>query len=391
MNNDNHLQLKMDTQLQLCDLWTDPEATVSNIAQGTSNLLLSLLGLSLDASSFKAVVTLFEYRNSKEHAAKKNNCTIVCTEFWNDHSSTGSESHDTGNETGDRLSRFRSSGPYLTTVIPSPPQQKSACQNDQGAGGEKTAEAVRPIGKIEVFKYEQELERSPLPRMLSQNLESNSISSCSISTDEQLALQPTLQCLAKRLGHVITNRRANEVAQQKIQMLEDNERRLIESQNLSKIGQWELDLRTNKLYWSDEIYSIFRIDPAQFGASYEAFLDAIHPDDRAFVDNSYTNSLKTKQSYNILHRLLLPSASTSTTEQGEALEVRWVNEICRTEYDSQDNPLYSVGVIQDITDLKQAQEMDRLKSAFLANMYVCACCAVSRIIYCIFLLLYVGW
>jgi len=39
-------------------------------------------------------------------------------------------------------------------------------------------------------------------------------------------------------------------------------------------------LTSNKLWWSAEIFHIFEIDPNRFDASYEAFLAAIHPDDR---------------------------------------------------------------------------------------------------------------
>ena len=70
--------------------------------------------------------------------------------------------------------------------------------------------------------------------------------------------------------------------------LRANEARLAEAQRLARLGNWELDLVGNTLTWSDEIYRIFEIDPAKFGASYEAFLDAIYPDDREPVNRAYT-------------------------------------------------------------------------------------------------------
>lgn len=86
------------------------------------------------------------------------------------------------------------------------------------------------------------------------------------------------------------------------------------------------------------------------------------------VNQAYTSSLETKKPYGISHRLLFNDGT-----------IRWVNELCRTEYDENGKALRSIGTVQDITELRQAQEdlriakekaeeADRLKSAFLANM-----------------------
>ena len=77
----------------------------------------------------------------------------------------------------------------------------------------------------------------------------------------------------------------------KTDRLKKSERRLKESQEIARIGQWELDLGSDRLYWSDGIYSLFEIDPAEFEASYEAFLEAVHPDDRHFVDTAFAVGL----------------------------------------------------------------------------------------------------
>ena len=70
-------------------------------------------------------------------------------------------------------------------------------------------------------------------------------------------------------------------------LLEERERlsaSLHKAQEMAHLGSWELDLRTNTLRWSDEVYRIFGLEPQEFGATYEAFLAYIHPDDRAAVD-----------------------------------------------------------------------------------------------------------
>jgi len=121
--------------------------------------------------------------------------------------------------------------------------------------------------------------------------------------------------------------------------LRESERRLNEAQRIAHIGSWELDLRVNILTWSDEIYRMFEIDPARFGASYEAFLDAIHPSDRDMVDKAYKSSLANRTPYDITHRLRMPDG-----------RIKWVHERCETDFDADGKPLASRGTVQDVTE-----------------------------------------
>lgn len=145
------------------------------------------------------------------------------------------------------------------------------------------------------------------------------------------------------LQNEIADRNKTEVA------LRESEQRLAKAQRIAHIGHWELDIIHNVLIWSDEIYRIFEIDPERFGASYEAFLSAIHPDDRLRVDAAYKNSLRNRQPYEIDHRLLFPDG-----------RIKFVREQCETSYDQEGVALRSLGTIQDITDLKRVEEEFRL-------------------------------
>jgi PAS domain S-box-containing protein len=143
--------------------------------------------------------------------------------------------------------------------------------------------------------------------------------------------------LIRGVSMEITSRKQAENA------LKESEARLREAQKIAHMGNWELDLLTNTLAWSDEIFQIFEIDPARFGASYEAFLSVVHPEDRDKVDSAYTQSLKNNKPYRIIHRLLMPDG-----------RVKYVYEQCNTFYDSDGKPLRSVGIVQDITESQNA-------------------------------------
>ncbi|NJD22762.1 MAG: PAS domain S-box protein [Melioribacter sp.] len=135
--------------------------------------------------------------------------------------------------------------------------------------------------------------------------------------------------------------------------------RLNETQSMTHIGSWELDLIKNNLIWSDEIYRMFEIDHGKFGASYEAFLNAIHPEDRDAVNLAYTNSVKSKTPYSIDHRLLFPGG-----------RIKFVHEECQTFYDGTGNAIRSVGTVQDITDrVRAASKMRESEEKFAAAFY----------------------
>jgi len=78
-----------------------------------------------------------------------------------------------------------------------------------------------------------------------------------------------LQEIATRLGRVLSQRFKLQDLKGDFATAKVTVRRLKQSLQLAKVGQWDLDLTTNALKWSKEIYSLFRVDPQKFGASYE--------------------------------------------------------------------------------------------------------------------------
>ncbi|MDH4285022.1 MAG: PAS domain-containing protein, partial [Gallionellaceae bacterium] len=141
--------------------------------------------------------------------------------------------------------------------------------------------------------------------------------------------------------------------------LRESETRLTEAQRIARIGNWELDLVNNKLWWSEEIYRIFEINPNEFTASYEDFLAAIYPDDREAVNRAYLNSLKSRIPYTIEHRLLLAGG-----------RIKYVHEHCETVFDQNGKALRSVGTVQDITERKQAEQLLRSEQELKAQQAV---------------------
>lgn len=131
------------------------------------------------------------------------------------------------------------------------------------------------------------------------------------------------------------------------QALLESEQRLKRAQEIAHLGSWELDLINDRLTWSDEVYRIFGLEPQQFAATYEAFLEAVHPDDRAAVDGAYSSSIREgRDTYEIEHRVVRHANG----------EVRIVHEKCEHLRDLSGQILRSGGMVHDITERKQAEQ-----------------------------------
>jgi PAS domain S-box-containing protein len=138
--------------------------------------------------------------------------------------------------------------------------------------------------------------------------------------------------------------------------LRKGEASLTNAQRIAHMGNWDWDIVTGELRWSDEIYRIFGLEPQQFGATYEAFLNTVHPDDRKHVQESVNKALDEGAPYNIDHRIVLPSG-----------DVRFVNEQGEVAFNSAGEPVRMNGVVLDITDRKLAEEALRESEAALSH------------------------
>ena len=140
---------------------------------------------------------------------------------------------------------------------------------------------------------------------------------------------------------------ARDITKRKLaeERLRDNEFRLREAQRVAHIGDWNLDIASNVLTWSDEIYRIFEIDPEEFGTSYEAFMDMVHPDDRERVGNAYAESVRNRTPYDVEHRLLMKDG-----------RVKYAHEQGETYYAEDGTPLRSFGTVHDVTESRKTED-----------------------------------
>lgn len=124
--------------------------------------------------------------------------------------------------------------------------------------------------------------------------------------------------------------------------LQEIRRDLSLAQAVSHTGSWRLDVNKNELSWSEETRRIFDIKKDS-RLTYELFLSFIHPLDRSYVNRKWSAALR-GEPYDIEHRIVTNG------------KVKWVRERAKLEFDRKGKLLGGFGTVQDITELKGAQE-----------------------------------
>ena len=127
--------------------------------------------------------------------------------------------------------------------------------------------------------------------------------------------------------------------------LRENEKRLKLSQKAADIGTWDWNLKTNEIFWSDEIKNIYGLKDKIIDDKYKLFLQCVHPQDRHYVLDAIQSAVKNDEEYDIEHRIVLSDGS-----------IRWIRESGDVIRDSEGKADRMIGIAQDITRQKKMEE-----------------------------------
>ncbi len=129
-------------------------------------------------------------------------------------------------------------------------------------------------------------------------------------------------------------------------LLRESESRLHEAQRLAHIGSWSRDARTNEVQWSPETFRILGLDPRRDASGFDAFLGAVHPQDRDRVKSALDEALRRKRPYDVEFRIVRPDGSTRIVQAQAAIT-----------FDESGSPASLLGTIQDLTERRNAEEL----------------------------------
>ncbi len=127
------------------------------------------------------------------------------------------------------------------------------------------------------------------------------------------------------------------------QLLTQSQERLNLALSAARMGAWDWDLCTDQVQRSPECLAIFGNE--EFGGDHDSFARALHPEDAEAVLAEMQRAITERSIFALEFRIIRPSG-----------EVRWVSDIAKTHCNESGQPVRMVGVIQDITDRKHAEE-----------------------------------
>ncbi len=152
------------------------------------------------------------------------------------------------------------------------------------------------------------------------------------------------------------------------EQLRTSQRNLAEAQRIASLGSWQLDLSTNEVTWSSELYRMFNADPSQPPPNYDVQARIFAP-----------------ESWNKLTAALVNTVQTGTPYELE-LQIRridgsdgWILARGERVCDATGKAVAMHGIAMDITSQKEAERLinearqtaeaaNVAKSTFLANM-----------------------
>jgi PAS domain S-box-containing protein len=123
----------------------------------------------------------------------------------------------------------------------------------------------------------------------------------------------------------------------------DNQEKLRMAQTIGKIGNWSWNIEPDRAEWSDQVYEIFRAPRKE--PSYEFAKSFVHPDDLDLWQNTVRQAVEKKQPFTLDYRAI--------RSDGETI---WVHNETRTVCSEQGELIGYQGIVQDISERKQAEE-----------------------------------
>ena len=125
-----------------------------------------------------------------------------------------------------------------------------------------------------------------------------------------------------------------------------NERRIVKAQQLAGFGNWEMDLVSNEMVWTDEIYRIFGFHPGGITTGLSTYHGFVHFEDKEEVESFFDKATKDGKLHKIEHRIIVDGSS-----------LRWLTIHAQVFFDDMTQRTLLVGGIQDITERKANEQL----------------------------------
>ncbi|HEV8701071.1 MAG TPA: EAL domain-containing protein [Candidatus Polarisedimenticolia bacterium] len=138
-------------------------------------------------------------------------------------------------------------------------------------------------------------------------------------------------------------------AKSNLDRLVRSEERLARAQRIARLGNWEWDVQSGTVHWSEEMYRLYSVIPGPAAPGRDRLLDRIHVDDREMVSRAIVEALRGSRPYSLDFRVAAPDGAE-----------RFVHEEAEILFDRSGTAVRMVGTTQDITERKRAEGQIRI-------------------------------
>ncbi|MEM9821475.1 MAG: response regulator [Bacteroidota bacterium] len=125
-----------------------------------------------------------------------------------------------------------------------------------------------------------------------------------------------------------------------------SEKRYVEAQEMAHFGNWEMDIVSNEMKWTDEIYRIFGFNPNSIAPTLSDYFNYTHHEDRPLIEDFFEKAAKDGQMHTLEHRIVIDGRS-----------IRYVAIQAKVYYDDISDKILLVGALQDITQRKLNEQL----------------------------------
>lgn len=152
--------------------------------------------------------------------------------------------------------------------------------------------------------------------------------------------------LSRVIRYSLQRHKTQQRLEQYARNLAISEKRYVEAQEMAHFGNWEMDIVTNEMKWSDEAYRIFGFTPGSLSPSLSDYLGYVHPEDRSLVEDAFSTVIKSGELKRIEYRIVVGGR-----------KLKYLANQIKIFYDDITEKILLVGAIQDITDNKRSQQL----------------------------------
>lgn len=149
--------------------------------------------------------------------------------------------------------------------------------------------------------------------------------------------------LRQRVQRLLQSSQAIEELRQQTERSHRSEAQLRLALEAAQMGTWDWDILTNRMKYSHHLESIFGLSPGSAHATYEAFLNAVHPEDYKYVTQAVTDAIEKGKDYETEFRVIWSDGT-----------LHWVGSRGQVYYDNS-RPIRMAGISMDITARKRSE------------------------------------